>query len=221
MAWKPHAYLQGTFFVTGFGTTPGPHQHSARGHRSAKKGCGGSSPSTPEGAGGAKLPGYEAREYGVAFREKDELDWRVFGTYGLVMSYAQEFEFGLSLTIGHYRRELAKTDEQLWELWKRTAGQLLRQLKGHVPSPVLEDLERLVTERNWLAHDFFVTYSFDRRKDEGTAQEALQRLDRLAQDFKDASIGLVALRTRITPGLDSDEKIRMLWAKHGPTPPTV
>lgn len=68
----------------------------------------------------------------------------------------------------------------------------------------------MVTERNWLADDFFQTYSFQRLKDEGTTQEAVHRLERLAQDFRDASIGLLFLRSRITRGWDSEEKIRML-----------
>jgi hypothetical protein len=153
----------------------------------------------------------------MAFIEKDERDWWLLGTYGLVMSYAQEFEFGLSQTIRHYRPDLGKTEEQVWKRWKSTAGQLLTQLEGHLPPPVFADLERLVKERNWLAHDFFFYYSDQRLKDERMAQEAAtQRLDRMAQDFRDASTGLRALRTRITPGFDTEEKILMLWANHGP-----
>jgi hypothetical protein len=80
-------------------------------------------------------------------------------------------------------------------------------LKGQLPPPVVGDLERLVKERNWLAHDFFHTYSVQRLSDEGKAQEAVHRLDQLAQDFKDASTGLLALRTCATPGFDGEEKV--------------
>jgi hypothetical protein len=163
---------------------------------------------------------YEGRENTpVAFREKDELDWWVFGTYGLAMNYAQEFELGLSLTIAHFVPELqGKTDKQLLKLWKAMAGRLLADLRGKLPAPVFEDLERLVEKRNWLAHNFFHVYSNQRLRSEGRSQEAVHRLERLAQDFKEASMGLLALRTRITPGLDSEEKIEMLWATHGSTP---
>jgi hypothetical protein len=156
----------------------------------------------------------------MAFREKDELDWWVFGTYGLAMSHAQEFEFGLSRTIGHYTPDLPKGEDELWKLWKSTAGQLLARLRARLPSFVFEDLERLVDQRNWLAHDFFFEYSMDRLREEAMAREAVHRLDSLAQDFKDASMGLLVLRTRITPGFDTEEKMRMLWAQYGPKRPT-
>jgi hypothetical protein len=77
----------------------------------------------------------------------------------------------------------------------------------------------LVKERNWLSHDFFRIYSRERLSEhKGVAQEAVQLLDRLAQNFKDASMRLLALRTRITPAMDSEEKMLLLWATHGPTP---
>ena len=158
----------------------------------------------------------------MAFREKDELDWSVFAAYGVVMSYVQEFEFGLNLTIGHYRPDLAKTPEQLWALWKATGGRLLQKLEGHLPSVVFEDLDRLVESRNWLAHDFFRGYYSIERLSHGerVAHDALGRLDLLSQEFQNASHGLLALRTRITRPLDTDDKIQRLWVGHGRRRPT-
>jgi hypothetical protein len=127
----------------------------------------------------------------------DDLDWKVFRTYGLVMSYVQEFEWRLvSLAHAQEGGDLKPGGEKLEELVALTAGQLKKRLR--LPPVILSDPEELIGERNALAHQFLWTYNFERAGKGERAivapQAALSTLEEQGLRFQSAIERLFVLR---------------------------
>jgi hypothetical protein len=111
----------------------------------------------------------------------------MYARYGLAMFHSQVLERGLAIALATVYGQGVVTSKDyeltLTALFKQTYGQLVKWFESsQAPTNLVEDVQRSLEQRNWLAHRYFWDRAVELMSAEGQ-EKAIEELTILTSEF--------------------------------------